>query len=197
MNCGPDGDGDASGFASGTRGDRVKPGGPSGTSQGLSPLFRRHVAGSAGAGWERPGLAHNPEVEGSNPSPATNCLRAFARSSGRPFGYPRLRSRISASRPASVRKTSWSMTKTRRRMVRERAVVRPTSQSAPGRWPWARSRSSRADRSPDVSPARAGSGRRRRRRMRRFLEAARVRPRPGSSAQTQPRGFPASEPFGG
>jgi 2-methylisocitrate lyase-like PEP mutase family enzyme len=29
------------------------------------------------------------------------------------------------------------------------------------------------------------------------LEAARVRPRPGSSAQTQPRGFPASEPFGG
>src|SRR5919112_896668 len=51
--------------------DRVESGGPSGTSHGLSLLLRRHVAGSDGASWEALGLAHNPEVEGSNPSPAT------------------------------------------------------------------------------------------------------------------------------
>ena len=62
---------DASGFASGMLWDRVESEGPSGTSHGLSLLLRRHVAGSDGAAWEALGLAHNPEVEGSNPSPAT------------------------------------------------------------------------------------------------------------------------------
>ena len=51
--------------------DRVESEGPSGTRHGLSLLLRKHVAGSDGAAWELPGLAHNPEVEGSNPSPAT------------------------------------------------------------------------------------------------------------------------------
>ena len=45
--------------------------GSSGTRHGLSLLLRRHVAGSGGAAWEARGVAHNPEVEGSNPSPAT------------------------------------------------------------------------------------------------------------------------------
>src|SRR4029450_5619675 len=51
--------------------DRVESEGPSGTRHGLSLLLSRHVAGSRGASWEAFGLAHNPEVEGSNPSPAT------------------------------------------------------------------------------------------------------------------------------
>src|SRR4029450_7553147 len=51
--------------------DRVESEGPSGTSHGLSLLLRRHVAGSDGPRWEALGLAHNPEGEGSKPSPAT------------------------------------------------------------------------------------------------------------------------------
>src|SRR4029453_12451287 len=51
--------------------DCVESEGSSGTSHGLSLLLRRHVAGSDGAPWEAYGVAHNPEVEGSNPSPAT------------------------------------------------------------------------------------------------------------------------------
>src|SRR5829696_7083788 len=51
--------------------DRVESEGPRDTSYGLSLLLRTHVAGSDGARWEALGLAHNPEVEGSNPSPAT------------------------------------------------------------------------------------------------------------------------------
>src|SRR5215218_8835024 len=58
--------------------DRVESEGPSGTSHGLSLLLRRHVAGSDGPAWEDLGLAHNPEVEGSNPSPATKLTRDFA-----------------------------------------------------------------------------------------------------------------------
>src|SRR5829696_5289696 len=72
------GSADASGCASGTPRDRVESEGPSGTSHGLSLLLRRHAAGSDGAGWEAFGLAHNPEVEGSNPSPATKLTRDFA-----------------------------------------------------------------------------------------------------------------------
>ena len=75
------GSADASRFASGMQRDRVESEGSIGTNHGLSLLLRKHVAGSAGAGWERPGLAHNPEVEGSNPSPATTCHQG-----GRPLG---------------------------------------------------------------------------------------------------------------
>src|SRR5512132_1153628 len=41
-------------------------------------LVRRLAAGQAGTDWDTATTAHNPEVEGSNPSPATKLTRDFA-----------------------------------------------------------------------------------------------------------------------
>ena len=68
--------------------DRVESQGPSGTSHGLSLLLRRYVAGSDGPRWEALGLAHNPEVEGSNPSPATKTDQRVRRFTSFAKGQP-------------------------------------------------------------------------------------------------------------
>ena len=47
------------------------PAGASGTGAAVNPLVRWLVVGRCGTGRDTAPTAHNPEVEGSNPSPAT------------------------------------------------------------------------------------------------------------------------------
>jgi hypothetical protein len=58
-------------LAAGQVGTGRGPAGASGTGSALNPLVRRLVVGSCGTGRDAAPTAHNPEVEGSNPSPAT------------------------------------------------------------------------------------------------------------------------------
>jgi hypothetical protein len=65
------------------------------------PHCRR--AGSCGTGRDGAPTAPNPEVEGSKPSPATTCPRAFVRPSGRPSGVRGKRASALATIPTRDR----------------------------------------------------------------------------------------------
>src|SRR5215211_7910178 len=58
-------------LAAGRVGTAQGPAGASGTGSAMNPLVRWGVVGSCGTGRDTAPTAHNPEVEGSNPSPAT------------------------------------------------------------------------------------------------------------------------------
>jgi hypothetical protein len=76
-------------LAAGRVGTGRRPAGACGTGSAVNPLVRGGVLGSCGTGRDAAPTAHNPEVEGSNPSPATKLTRAFATTDGRPSGTPR------------------------------------------------------------------------------------------------------------
>jgi hypothetical protein len=65
-------------LAAGPVGTGRGPAGASGIGSASNPLVRWLVVGSCETGWDAGRAAHNPEVEGSNPSPATNRVRASA-----------------------------------------------------------------------------------------------------------------------
>src|SRR5215217_1588887 len=58
-------------LAAGRVGTGRRPAGASGTGSAVNPLVRWGVVGRCGTGRDAAPTAHNPEVEGSNPSPAT------------------------------------------------------------------------------------------------------------------------------
>ena len=58
-------------LAAGRVGTGRGPAGACGTGSALNPLVICGVVGSCGTGRDAAPTAHNPEVEGSNPSPAT------------------------------------------------------------------------------------------------------------------------------
>src|SRR5215211_9463665 len=64
-------------LAAGRVGTAQGPAGASGTGSAMNPLVRWGVVGSCGTGRDGAPTAHNPEVEGSNPSPATTTELGF------------------------------------------------------------------------------------------------------------------------
>ena len=76
-------------LAAGRVGTGRRPAGASGTGSAVNPLVRCGVAGSCGTGRDGAPTAHNPEVEGSNPSPATNHHQGVRHIRRAPFWFSR------------------------------------------------------------------------------------------------------------